>query len=143
MRHIMLIALLTLAWGCSAPPADLDINTFAGLWEVDFDRTMEAAKQSPKYNEAEAERLPEMIKRMMGMMKIELTSSEMIYRRGTKEVAIPFGVSASDGTTVTVTAKQGEVEVTVVFTRLEEDGMSFKSSATDDMDYYVWRRVAE
>ncbi len=141
MRYTILIALLALACGCTAPPANLNMTDFTGLWEVDFDRTMEAAKQSPKYDEAEAARLPDMIKRLMAMMKVEVTDSEMIYHRGEKAVAVPYTVSASDMTSVTVAVKQGAMEATLIFTQVDADTMRFTSSATDDMDYYVWKRA--
>jgi hypothetical protein len=141
MRYAILAAIAFAVLGCSAPPAPVDMTAFTGLWEVDFDRTMEAAKESPKYDEAEAARLPDMIKRLMAMMKVELTDSEMIYHRGEKAVAVPYTVSASDMTSVTVAVKQGAMEATLIFTQVDADTMRFKSSATDDMDYYVWKRA--
>ena len=143
MRKIMLVMVLSVVWGCGAIDEDLDMSKFTGLWEVDFDRTMEEGKKSPKYDEKMATRLPDMIKRMMATMKVKLTDTEMIYLRGTKEVVIPYTVDSSDQKSVTVTMKQGPEEATAVFTLIDGMYMNFKTSASDDMHYYVWKKGTE
>jgi len=119
---------------------DMGIAAFAGLWEVDFDRTMEEGKKSPKYDKTTAERMPDMIKKMMAMMKVKVTDKEMVYLRGTRKMAFPFAVKSSDEKSVTGTMKLGPNEATVVFTLIDGVYMNFKSSASDDMDYYVWKK---
>ena len=143
MRKIMLVMVLSVVWGCGAIDEDLDMSTFTGLWEVDFDRTMEEGKKSPKYDEKMATRMPDMIKRMMATMKVKLTDKEMIYLRGTKEVVIPYTVNSSDQKSVTVTMKKETEEATAVFTLIDGEYMNFKASASDDMHYYVWKKGTE
>ena len=143
MRKIMLVMVLSVVWGCGAIDEDLDMSKFNGLWEVDFDRTMEESQKSPKYDEKTATRMPDMIKRMMANMKIKLTDKEMIYLRGTKEVVIPYTLKSSDQKSVTVTMKQGPEEASAVFTLIDGKYMKFKSSASDDMHYYVWKKGTE
>ena len=104
---------------------------------------MEASKKSPKYNKKDAERMPAMIKRMMGMMKIKLSEKEMIYLRGTRQMKAPFTIKSADKKSVTVVIKQGEQQITVIFTLLDKKYMNFKSSGSDDMDYYVWKKVKD
>lgn len=140
MRKVMLTMVLCMA-GCSGVLAgDLGMSNFIGLWEVDFDRTMEEGKKSPKYDDKMAERMPAMIQRMMKKMTIKFTDKEMIYFMGTNEVTFPYSIKSSDSTSVTVSMKQGSNEATVVFTLIRGKYMNFKSSASDDMDYYVWKK---
>lgn len=141
MRKTILAMLLVTVLGHGAFAEPLDIESFTGLWEVDFDRTMEAAKQSPKYDPAEAERMPDMIKRMMGKMKIRLTGTEMVYLRGSREMALPFSVSAADEASLTLGVKQGDQEATIVLNLIDGEFLNFKSSGSDDMDYYIWRKA--
>ena len=122
---------------------DLNMDTFIGVWEVDYDRTLEESKNSPKYDEKMAERMPAMIKRMMGTMKIKLTEEEMVYARGAKEIKFPYTVKSSDAESVTISIAQEAAEITVVFTLVDEAYMGFKSSASDDMHYYVWAKATE
>ena len=143
MRTVIMVMALSAVWGCGANVEELDMSKFTGMWEVDFDRTLEEGKKSPKYDETMATRMPDMIKRMMATMKVKLTDKEMIYLRGTKEVVIPYTVKSSDHTSVTVTIKQGPEEATAVFTLIDGNYMNFKSSASDDMHYYVWKKGTE
>lgn len=140
MRKLALTAVLLAVWCSIAVAEDLNMGSFTGLWEVNYARTMQEGKKSPKYDE---EHMPAMIKSMMSKMKIKLTDTDMIYLRGAKEIKLPFSVTASDADSVTVAVKQGDREVSVMFTLIEQTCMNFKSSGSDDMDYYVWQRVAE
>ena len=126
-----------LIMGSTVAAGNLEINTFIGVWTVDYDRTMEEGKKSPKYD---AERMPAMIKGMMAKMKIKLTDTEMIYLRGAKEMKFPYSVTSSDAQSVTITANPGPQEITIVFTLVDGEYMQFKSSGSDDMKYYVWKQ---
>ena len=143
MRKAILAMVFSAIWCSTTLAGNLDMGKLAGMWEVDYDRTMAEGKKSPKYDDKMAERLPAMVKRMMGRMRITLTDKEMIYVMGAKEMALPYTVKSSDANSVTVSAKQGTKEVTVVFTLIEATYMNFKSSGSDDMDYYVWKRATK
>jgi hypothetical protein len=119
---------------------NLDMSRFVGLWGVDYERTMEEGKKSPKYD---AEKMPAMIKGMMTKMKIRLTDSEMIYVRGAREVKMPYTVTSSDARSVTAGVSQGSQEITLTFILIDGEYMNFKSSGSDDMAYYVWKRESD
>jgi hypothetical protein len=142
MNKIILTLALSVVWSSTALAGNLEMTAFTGQWEVDFDRTMEEVKKSPKYDEAMAEQMPAIVKRMMSKMKIKITDQEMIYLLGTKEMALPYSVTSSDTESVTVSIQQGPEEVAVAFTLIEGQCMNFKSSASDDMHFYVWKRSA-
>ena len=142
MKKIIILSLLIGIFGVSdVLGGGNQMHKFLGVWGVDFDRTMEAAKKSPKYSEQEAERMPKMIERMMGMMKIKLTDREMIYVRGSREMALPYTVKAASKQSTTVQFSQNKKTFEVQFTLIDGKYMRFTSSGSDDMDYYIWKRL--
>lgn len=143
MRKVILAMALSAIWCSTTLAANMDMSKFVGQWEVDYDRTLTEGKKSPKYNEKMAERMPAMIKRLMAKMKIKLTEKEMTYIMGTKEMKLPYSVKSADAKSVTISIKQGQKEVTVVFTLIDGKYMNFKSSGSDDMHYYVWKKGTE
>jgi hypothetical protein len=139
-KHIALVAVISIFWVSQAMAGDNEMNSFLGLWRVDFERTMEAAKKSPKYSAKDAERLPAMVKKMMGMMKIKLADGNMSYVRGAKEISIPYRVKTASRNSATVACSHGDKTFDVRFTLIDGNYMNFKSSASDDMHYYIWKR---
>ena len=139
MKNRTIIALLSICFIASALRADEPI-VFVGEWSVDFDRTMELVKESPKYSEKDAERMPAIIKRMMGMMKIRITPEQLTYLRGEKEMSLAYTVSESSDTKAILNVPVQDQEVSMTLTLIDEEFMNFKSSGSDDMDFYVWMR---
>jgi hypothetical protein len=117
------------------------MSKFLGSWRVDFERTMEEAKKSPKYSAKDAKRLPTIIKKMMEMMAIKLADGSMSYARGSRETTIPYRVKTASGNSATVACSHGDKSFDVRFTLIDGKYMNFKSAASDDMDYYIWKRT--
>ena len=141
MRKIIAFAaLISICWVSQSLAGNNDMSQFLGMWRVDFERTMEAAKKSPKYSAQDAERLPPIIKRMMGMMAIELADSNMRYIRGSRETTLPYKVKAASGDSATVVFTHGDKTFDVYFTLIDGNYMNFKSTGSDDMDFYIWKR---
>lgn len=139
-KSIAFVTLISIFWVSQAIAGSNEMTPFLGLWHVDFERTMEAAKKSPKYSAKDAERLPLMVKKMMGMMKIKLADGSMSYVRGSKEISIPYKVKTASGNSATVACSHGDKTFDVRFTLIDGNYMNFKSSASDDMHYYIWKR---
>ena len=112
---------------------DLNQKQYLVMGEKDIAEQANRAKQQ----------MDVMRQRMMEKMKIKLTETEMIYLRGSKEIKVPYTVKSSDKTSITISAKQGSIDAAVVFTLIDGEYMSFKSSGSDDMAYYVWKKGAE
>lgn len=142
MRVAILTMILIAACGCGVSQKNLEISQIQGVWKVDFDLTMEEVKKSPKYD-AEDSTIPSMIKSMMATMNIQITDTDMIYSRRGKKMSIPYTIKSSDNTSLTLAVKQGPTEATIILTLRDENHMNFTSSASDDMDYYVWERSSE
>ncbi|MDJ0703692.1 MAG: hypothetical protein QNJ46_10470 [Leptolyngbyaceae cyanobacterium MO_188.B28] len=117
------------------------LGEFQGLWGVDYDLTLEEVKKSPDYSQEELDQMPEIIKGMLAMMQIQISGNGLIYRRGSTETSLPCSVEEVSGasTLAVCTVKDQAVEVT--FTLINGEYMNLKSSGSDDLDFYIWKRI--
>ncbi len=115
------------------------MQNFYGEWVVDFDRTMEEAKKSPKYSEEDLQKIPDIIKRMMGSMEVQITESEFLFKRGNKSISNTYElVEESENSAQALFTVNGR-EYFTDFILIENKFMNFKSGGSDDMDYYIWK----
>ena len=114
-------------------------NPFLGLWTVEYDRTLESAKQSPKYRPEDAEKMPDLIRKMMEMMKIEITETQMIYFRGDISQPAAYTVKAKTDDILTIILTVGDTQAEMTLTLIDNKYMNIKSTGTDDTDYYIWQ----
>lgn len=119
-----------------------------GHWIVDMEKTLELVKTSPKYRPEEEERMPQMIKSIMERMSIEVQDNEILYYRGMSKaesaMVTPFEVDSVDGNTVRLRcADPSGQDVFLTLTLLSPGQMNFKSSQTNDFDYYIWKKAEE
>ena len=116
-------------------------NPFIGKWTVKYELTMEESKKSPKYQPALAELKGLVIKNMVEQMKLEITAEEMIYSTNDNEPPVPYTVTSTGtgGKSLTATSQVGDKEVQIIFTLIDDKYMNFKSTGTDDMNYYIWQ----
>ncbi len=155
-QHILLTIALLLSittFGCKQTPDpqpaaddpaanDTTANPFLGLWAVEYDRTLEASKASPKYKPEDAEKMPRIIKTMMEMMKMEITETEMIFHRGDDKQAAGYTVKSKTDTTLTTMITVGEAQAETTLTLIENKYMNMKTTGSDDTEYYIWQRAA-
>ena len=118
-------------------------NPFIGKWIVSYELTMEESKKSPKYQPEIAEKMGMFIKNLVEQMKLEIAAEEMIYSLGDNKRTVPYTVTSTGpgGKSLTATSQAGDKEVQIAFTLIEDKYMNFKSTGTDDMDYYIWQPV--
>ncbi len=114
-----------------------------GKWTVDYDLTIENAKNSPKYSEEMAAKMPEMVKSFMNHMTLEIADAMVIYHMGEKSQEMAFEVDSIDGDTVVLKLIVPDQEVCLTFTLMADQKMNFKSSGSDDMDYYIWHKTEQ
>ena len=134
-------ALLVATLAMVAMAGDAGMGRFIGVWSVDYERTIEEARKSPKVSPEEIERMPAIIERMMASMSIEVNDAELVYVVGPRRSALPYTVKEVAGPTTTVVVSVKEQQAEMRFTVVAGDRMMFKSSQTDDMDFYVWKRT--
>ena len=115
-----------------------------GTWVVDFDATMEMAKQSPKYNSAEAIRVESMIRKMVKVFTMTIDTDQVKMSRGGRSQEFPYVLVESEGAQpIVLVCDAGSEKVHLSFTILEDGMINFKSDANDDMDFYVWKPKGE
>jgi len=140
MNFLLITLGLLTACVCSAG----GLETFIGKWQVDYETTLVAAKQSPKYDpEKDAETMPKVLRKIADRMTLEITAEEVTFTVGERSNSMPYKVkSDKDGQVILACDAKGN-EVTLTFEPRKKGRMNFKSSMTDDMDYYVWQPVEE
>ncbi len=149
MRKLMIsacllgtVTLLVGVSGCkkaSEPVSEPSGNPFVGTWVIDYDRSLAEAANSPKYTPADAEKMPAIIQKLMERMKIQISDTEIVYIMGDRRQALAYTVISQDGDGLVAEAQAGDEKASVTFTLIDGKYMNFKSSASDDMDYYIWK----
>ena len=140
-KRTLTIALLVATLALAAMADDAGMNRFVGAWSVDYERTIEEARKSPEVSEEDLEKMPAIIERMMARMSIEVSDTELIYVAGPRRSALPYTVKEVAGKTTTVVVSVTEQQAEMSFTVVDGGRMMVKSSQTDDMDFYVWKRI--
>lgn len=117
------------------------LERLKGTWVIDYDGTLEYAKNSPKYTPKEAAVLPGQLKLLRGLMKMQITDTQVVTYRGDRRQALAY-TPEDVGTdrVVLKTAARGQ-EVTLTFTFKAGGGMNMRSSGSDDMDYFLWKKA--
>ncbi len=142
MKWILLLCMVCLNFsGCGSENKELSPENFYGTWEIDFDRSLMEIQKSPKYNEKTALQFPNIIKKYIKTMKLKITDSDFIYLVSNKENKTPYEFMSSTDESISLSMKIGSKETSVTLTLLNGNYMAYKSAATDDMDYYVWKKV--
>lgn len=111
----------------------------AGTWILDAKATESFIQTSPKWKPGDEKYLPMIMKRMSQVLYTFKNDSIIAAMRG-KEQALPISSVKRDGKNYVFegTAKGKPVTLTII---PKKGGMiNIRSSAHNDMDYYVWKR---
>lgn len=119
-----------------------DVFAFAGSWSVHPKLTMEYSKNSPKYNPSQDAQFEKTLLRMVNTMTVTLSEDKMIYRMGARSSTIPFEIKETTATSTVVSGDLENTNFTLIFTMIDGQYMNFKSSGSDDMDYYIWQKTS-
>lgn len=115
-----------------------------GKWKIDVDRSVELMKTSPKVKPEDHEKLPKMIEGIADKVQMEITESEMKASMGSRSQAMAYKVDSTDTDAKTITLSLTDQEgVTVVCKIIDGTYLNQVSSASDDMNYYIWEPVKE
>lgn len=115
------------------------MDPFIGKWQVDYDATLEGAKKSPKYDpEKDAKILPTILKKITESLFLEITVDDVIFTQGDRSTPMPYTIKSADKDSVVLACSVKENTFTLTFEKRPKKRMGFKSSLTDDMDFYVW-----
>ena len=133
------LLLLVLFASCSEKPQE----TLMGSWIVDYNETFKAIKNSDiweELGEAEMEMFPDLLEEMISGLRITITHEELITEMGSELIELPYEIVSSTKDKIIVSMEVEKEKVEVTFSILNKNLIMFSSSATDDMDYMVWKR---
>jgi len=111
-----------------------------GQWQVDVDQTVDYTRKYADLSETESERLPDMVERLARSMTLEVNGDKMTISRGERSQSYGLQFKDSKADQVVATFQAGDMSIELTFHFIDEDHMRYTSSATDDMDYYIWKR---
>lgn len=111
-----------------------------GTWVLNQEATQEYVKQSPKWKAGDEKTLPLMLKAMSRIRYIFSEKSVTVVI-GERKQELPVTLKEhKDGKWVFTGAVEGK-QFTLTVTLDKKGNLNFRSSASDDMDYYLWQKA--
>lgn len=116
---------------------------YVGSWIVDFDRTMESMKKSPKYNETKKEQIGKSILKAIKSMNIVISEEKFHYNIGKNKMESDLKVLSGDEGSATIQVTLWKKERTFKLYVKEENGEKFfqmkENNDWNQGNYYVFR----
>ncbi|MBF0198535.1 MAG: hypothetical protein HQL32_12535 [Planctomycetes bacterium] len=110
-----------------------------GTWILDAKASEAYIQTSPKWKPKDAKYLPKIMKRMSQVLYTFKDDSIIAAMRG-KEQAFPITSVEREGENFLCKGNIKGKEVTLTVSLRKDGVINIKSSTTDDMDYYIWKR---
>ena len=136
VKALAVLAILTLpvttAW------AEMP-NELKGSWILDAPATEEHLKTSPQWKAEDAKFLPTILKRMSQFLFGFEEDAIVSTMRGRQQV-IPVELKEKSGHTYVFEGKVRDQTITLTVSFVDDRTISIRSSASDDMDYFLWKR---
>lgn len=112
----------------------------AGSWVLDAEATTKFFPTSPKWKESDARFLPEIIK-SMASMKYSFSEGKMTLERKGKLHSVDATLLEQKGDTFIFELQPSPNYSFKMTCTVNEKGLlNIRSSNTDDLDYYLWKR---
>lgn len=109
-----------------------------GTWIVDATATEANMKTSPKWKAEGSKYLPTIMKRMSQVMYAFDDDTITVTMRGKKQ-PLKVALKHSEKKRYLFEGNVGGRVITLTVTITGEGNLNIRSSATDDMDYYLWK----
>ena len=142
MKKGILALMVGLLIAFSTNAAENGIKKFIGTWKVNCEKTLLEAKKSPKYKPEDEERMKKAIEKMLKSMTLVIKEKELIFDMGKRKQALKsIKVENKNDTLIMffeVGKKKNKFQVT--FSIVENRFLNFKSTASDDMNFYIWEK---
>ncbi len=142
LRPLAAFLLLSLTVLGLAPTLSADMTRYLGDWTLDVPATLTYSKQSPKYDASSAPTLTANLERMSGLMSLTVTPEQVVLTRGKRAMPLPYTVESATADQTKVAFAVGAQSGHLTFTPVGENGINFKSSLSDDMNFLVWKPAA-
>ncbi len=110
-----------------------------GSWILHASATETHMKTSPKWKAEHAKYLPTVMKRMSKVL-FEFGDNAIVASTGSKQQTLPVMLKESSRTKYVFEGRVREKSVTMTVSFVDDRTINIRSSATDDMDYYLWKR---
>lgn len=110
-----------------------------GSWILHAQATEDYVKTSPKWKAEDSKFLPTVIKRMSQVLYEFKDSAIIVSMRG-KQQAIPVVLTERNAKRYVFEGTIRNTIVTMTVSFVDDATINIRSSTTDDMDYYLWKR---
>ena len=110
-----------------------------GTWIIDAKATETHMKTSPKWKAEDANYLPTIMKRMSQVVYEFDDDAITVSMRGKKR-PLQVVLKQSEKKMYTFDGNVGDRVITLTVSITDKGNLNIRSSATDDMDYYLWKR---
>ena len=110
-----------------------------GSWILDAAKTEANIKASPKWKPGDEKMLPTIFKHMAQVLYSFNDEQVAASRRG-KEMSIPIEKVESDADKHVISCQVQDKPMTITVTFVDKDTINIRSSMTNDMDYFLWKR---
>lgn len=121
------------------------LQPFQGTWKFDFEKTMEAYRESPDYNpEDDFGALSGLLNLMFGMVSLTISDNQLqIGVTGSEEVTIIDCEVTSSSATAAIArcTKDGDTQTMKFENTLPGEYMKFNVLGEDECPYCIWRKV--
>lgn len=135
---IVMGALMILAFSTTATLAEMP-EELKGTWILDAQATEHYIMTSPKWKPETAKYLPTIMERMSYYV-FEFDEGVIIASRRAKKETLPVALKENDKKKYVFKGEIRNQTITMTVTFVNDTTINIRSSATDDMDYYLWKR---
>lgn len=140
----ILLALLSVL---AAVPAQAQPNpqVLLGEWRLDPAASVEDLDGVRKFHAdatVTAEDVREAVERRAQQMRLEITGGEVVFLQGDQRTSFHCTTRYENPPVILLACTAGDQRYTLTAVLLGDQKLKLLSSATDDMDIYVWRSAA-
>lgn len=129
--------IILMAWTCNVSAETPQV--LKGSWILDAEATEKQIKSSPSFKAEDEKYLPAILKRM-SLVSYTFTETAITVAMRGKEQIMPVVLKEHEAAVYIFEGKAGEDTVTMTVRFIDEETINIRSSATDDMDHYLWKR---
>ena len=135
---IVLVSFVFLMFVATPAVAEMP-KELKGTWILDAQATEHNIRTSSKMKPEDAKYLPTIIKRM-SQYGWEFSDGSITSSRGSKKQTLSVVLKESDQKTFVFEGTQNNQIITMTVALISDTVINIRSSATDDMDNYLWMR---
>jgi hypothetical protein len=138
MKNSAVILILVLAFSGFARAEIPEI--LKGTWILNAEATEAHMKSLPQWKEQDAKYLPMVLKHMSAYEQ-SFTDTELVLSiNGQEKMKGPLSFEQKEGDNYILSTKLNGKDVILTVNQTNDGNLIIKSSATNDMDHYLWKQ---